>query len=83
MAIDLPPVIPPQLATPAQVSAYSAVSNTAISSVINGTNVRVLGNRYLADADVQDLLGSAKTPAEGIINPVSYTHLTLPTICSV
>ncbi|WP_295870872.1 ShlB/FhaC/HecB family hemolysin secretion/activation protein [uncultured Zhongshania sp.] len=68
MAIDLPPVIPPQLATPAQVSAYSAVSNTAISSVINGTNVRVLGNRYLADADVQDLLGSAKTPAEGIIN---------------
>lgn len=68
MAIDLPPVIPPQLATPAQVSAYSAVSATEISATINGTNVRVLGNRYLSDSDVKGILGAAKTPAEGIIN---------------
>ncbi|CAA0079366.1 Uncharacterised protein [Zhongshania aliphaticivorans] len=68
MAIDLPPVIPPQLATPAQVSAYSAVSAAEVSAVINGTNVRVLGNSYLADADIKSILSSAKTPAEGIIN---------------
>lgn len=68
MAIDLPPVMPPQLATPAQISAYSAVSATEVSATINGTNVRVLGNRYLSDADVKNILSSAKTPAEGIIN---------------
>lgn len=68
MAIDLPPVMPPQLATPAQVSAYSAVSAAEVSAVINGTNVRVLGNSYLADADIKSILSSAKTPAEGIIN---------------
>ncbi|MFT6592221.1 MAG: hypothetical protein ACJAU3_000274 [Zhongshania sp.] len=68
MAIDLPPVMPPQLATSAQISAYSAVSATEVSATINGTNVRVLGNRYLSDADVKNILSSAKTPAEGIIN---------------
>ncbi|MBU0539438.1 MAG: hemin-binding protein [Gammaproteobacteria bacterium] len=68
MAIDLPPVMPPQLATPAQISAYSAVSAAEVSATINGTNVRVLGNRYLSDPDVKNILSSAKTPAEGIIN---------------
>lgn len=68
MAIDLPPVMPPQLATSEQVSAYSAVSAAEISATINGTNVRVLGNRYLAEADVKSILSSARTPAEGIIN---------------
>ncbi|RNL60323.1 ShlB/FhaC/HecB family hemolysin secretion/activation protein [Zhongshania marina] len=68
MAIDLPPVMPPQLATPAQVSAYSAVAAAELSATINGTNVRVLGNRYLADSEVKNILSSARTPAEGIIN---------------
>lgn len=68
MAIDLPPVIPPANADAAYVKAAQSASASVVEANINGTTVRVYGNEHLSDSDLRDLLNSAKTPSEAVIN---------------
>ncbi len=63
MAIDLPPVIPPQLSTQAYYEANYQRDSAVISGVIKGTSVRVLGNRYLSSQQVEQMLSAASLPS--------------------
>ena len=47
------------------------------------TDVIHLAAESHVDNSIENALEFAKTNIIGTINPVSYTHLTLPTICSV
>lgn len=67
MAIDLPPVMPPQLATQSQIEASAQVSEQhIIRAEIAGIAFRVVGNRYLAEAQVIELLDNADSPSAAI-----------------
>lgn len=66
MAIDLPPVMPPQLASQQEINAVAASSAAAVSATIAGIEVRVLGNTLLSAAQLQSVLDRSKTPSEAI-----------------
>ena len=68
MAIDLPPVMPPQLATQEQIQQAERFEGAVVERRINGVLLRVMNAPYLSAEQLQALLAA-----------VSYTHLTLPT----
>lgn len=76
MAIDLPPVIPPEMASRAQIEALKGASGGAITATIGSNSVRVVGNTHLDESEVQELLASAATPAEAVVKLASayYTR---------
>ena len=62
----------------------AALNRTSSAGTRLGTAVNRLGGRFLAGALVGGLFtGGLFAIAQGMISAVSYTHLTLPTICSV
>lgn len=66
MAIDLPPVMPPQLATHIQIEAASQANAEAITAVVAGITVRVVGNQYLSPSQITSILSAAETPSDAI-----------------
>lgn len=66
MAIDLPPVLPPQLATQQQIQWLNEAQPSGISATIGGINVQVVGNRYLSDEQVRELLSKVEAPSDAI-----------------
>ena len=73
MAIDLPPVIPPQAWTSEHVEHAAAKLPVAIYQV-GGYSLHISGNRYLSDQQLDLLMSNAKTPAQAInaINQAYY-----------
>ncbi len=67
MAIDLPPVLPPQLATQSQIeaSAYRDQQQT-VHADIAGITIRVLGNQWLSVSQLRDILSNADSPSSAI-----------------
>ncbi|CAA0079085.1 Uncharacterised protein [Zhongshania aliphaticivorans] len=66
MAIDLPPVMPPQLATHTQIEAATLENAEAITAVVAGITMRVVGNKYLSPAQITSILAAADTPSAAI-----------------
>ncbi|MBW2940747.1 ShlB/FhaC/HecB family hemolysin secretion/activation protein [Zhongshania aquimaris] len=66
MAIDLPPVMPPQLATHVQIEAAAQANAEAITAVVAGITLRVVGNQYLSPAQITAILSAAETPSAAI-----------------
>ena len=66
MAIDLPPVMPPQLASQIQIQAFASNKSPVISAVIGGINIRVVGNTQLSTAQIEALLAEAESPSAAI-----------------
>jgi hypothetical protein len=66
MAIDLPPVMPPQLATHTQIEIAAQTNAEAITAVVAGITMRVVGNKYLSPAQIASLLAAAETPSAAI-----------------
>ena len=59
MAIDLPPVMPPQLATHTQIEAAAQTNAEAITAVVAGITMRVVGNKYLSPTQITAILAAA------------------------
>ena len=55
MAIDLPPIIPPQLSTAERIQAHAAVSGEAIETRVAGFAMRISGNRYLTREQIEQI----------------------------
>lgn len=68
MAIDLPPVMPPQNASTAEIQSIRTSSASAVEEQIQGTRVRVYGNQYLSDTELRALLNEATTPSEAVVS---------------
>ena len=67
MAIDLPPVMPPQLASSAQIAeAEQGTSSSKVEVTVGGIRLQVIGNRYLSNADLRELLLAEATPSAAI-----------------
>ncbi len=67
MAIDLPPVIPPQASTAERIEQVSAnLSQAAYEAEVAGYRLRVSGNRYLSAEQLGQLMSAAKTPAQAV-----------------
>ncbi|WP_269618540.1 hemin-binding protein [Zhongshania sp. BJYM1] len=66
MAIDLPPVMPPQLATHSQIEAATQKNAEAITAVVAGITMRVVGNQYLSPEQITTILSAAETPSAAI-----------------
>ncbi len=66
MAIDLPPVIPPQLSTAERIEAQSSISAGTIQTRVGETPVKISGNRYLTEEQILRLTGASKTPSQAI-----------------
>lgn len=73
MAIDLPPVIPPQAWTAERVEQHAA-AQTAVRYEVGGYTLQISGNRYLSAEQLNLLMANAKTPAQAInaINQAYY-----------
>ena len=52
MAIDLPPVIPPQLSTAERIEAHARISKDVIQTQVGDTPLIISGNRYLTEDQV-------------------------------
>ncbi len=75
MALDLPPVIPPQLSTAERIEAYAPASAvSAFRATIEGRELIVTGNRYLSEEQLRTLTSAAQTPSQAIraINQAYY-----------
>jgi hypothetical protein len=66
MAIDLPPVMPPQLATQQQVEFAKQYQGSYVQRDINGVLLRVQEAPYLSEAQLQAILDSADSPSTAI-----------------
>lgn len=67
MAIDLPPVMPPQLASQAQIAQAEGVqSGSRVEVSIGGIRVQVIGNQHLPEAELRELLAAEATPSAAI-----------------
>lgn len=75
MAIDLPPVIPPQLSTAEKIEERASATGAAIVAEVAGTELRISGNRYLSEAQVRDIAAASKTPSQAIraLNQAYYS----------
>ncbi len=74
MAIDLPPIIPPQLSSADKIEAYASRGAETIDAKIGEVTLRVTGNRHLTEEEIRRLVGAAKTPSQAIraINQAYY-----------
>lgn len=66
MAIDLPPVMPPQLASQQEIQQSGQHAGAVQSRVIDGVELRVLGNTLLSAEQVNAVLAEAKVPSDAI-----------------
>tara|TARA_R110001592_G_scaffold50620_7_gene156459 strand:+ start:9386 stop:11080 length:1695 start_codon:yes stop_codon:yes gene_type:complete len=67
MAIDLPPVIPPQASTAERIEQYAAAQSDSIIDVkIGEYDLRISGNRYLSREQIDLIMTVAKTPAQAV-----------------
>lgn len=66
MAIDLPPVMPPQLATQQQIQQAERTEGAVIERRINGILLRVLDAPYLSAEQLKALLAQAESPSAAI-----------------
>jgi len=67
MAIDLPPVIPPQASTAERIEQYAALQSDSIIDVkIGEYDLRISGNRYLSREQIDLIMSVAKTPAQAV-----------------
>ncbi len=66
MAIDLPPALPPQLATASYYYANYKRDDSVVTGDIKGTTVRIVGNHYLSAEKLQALMAQASLPSEFI-----------------
>ncbi len=74
MAIDLPPVIPPQASTAERIEQHSAsLSQSSYEAVVAGYTLRITGNRYLSVEQLDSLMSAASTPAQAI-NAVNQAY---------
>jgi hypothetical protein len=67
MAIDLPPVIPPQASSAERIEQYAAAQSDAIIDLkIGEYDLRISGNRYLSREQIDLIMTVVKTPAQAI-----------------
>lgn len=66
MAIDLPPVMPPQLATQQQIEQARQYHGSYVERRINGVLLRVQQAPYLSAEQLQQLLSGAASPSAAI-----------------
>ncbi|MGJ8686524.1 MAG: ShlB/FhaC/HecB family hemolysin secretion/activation protein [Spongiibacteraceae bacterium] len=66
MAIDLPPVLPPQLSTAAHIESYRGAAAPYVG-VVNGYELRVTGSHHLTEQELSLIFTAAKTPSQAII----------------
>ena len=67
MAIDLPPVIPPQASTAERIEQYSALQAENIVNVKIGDYALIIsGNRYLSGEQIDLIMSAAQTPAQAV-----------------
>ena len=66
MAIDLPPVMPPQLATQEQIQQAERFDGAVVERRINGVLLRVMNAPYLSAEQLQALLAEADSPSAAI-----------------
>ena len=66
MAIDLPPVMPPQLATQEQIQQAERFEGAVVERRINGVLLRVMNAPYLSAEQLQALLAEADSPSAAI-----------------
>lgn len=73
MAIDLPPVIPPQLAKLEVLEQYASGA-TPYVGIVNGYELRVTGDHHLTDDEMAKIFAAANTPSQAIIlmNSLAY-----------
>lgn len=67
MAIDLPPVIPPQASTAERIEQYAALQRDNIIDVSVGDyTLKISGNRYLSREQIDLIMSAALTPAQAV-----------------
>lgn len=67
MAIDLPPVIPPQASTAERIEQYAALhSDNIVDVTIGDYALRISGNRYLSREQLDLIMNAAQTPAQAV-----------------
>jgi hypothetical protein len=67
MAIDLPPVIPPQAVAVAQLERYASNSGAvSVLAQLGQYRVRISGNRYLSPGQLEEILAGVETPAQAV-----------------
>lgn len=66
MAIDLPPVLPPQLASPQQIEVAGQYQGSYVQKDFNGVLLRVAQAPYLSAEQVQGVLDGADSPSGAI-----------------
>ncbi|MDF1692023.1 MAG: ShlB/FhaC/HecB family hemolysin secretion/activation protein [Zhongshania sp.] len=67
MAIDLPPLIPPQASTAERIEQYSAQHSESVIAVkVGDYDLRISGNRYLTREQIDMIMGAAKSPAQAV-----------------
>jgi hemolysin activation/secretion protein len=75
MAIDLPPVIPPQASTAEKIENYAALNSASvIERNVAGYTIRITGNKYLTEQQIDTIMNAAQTPAQAVnaINQAYY-----------
>ncbi len=67
MAIDMPPAMPPELLPANQVPALiSGLRDSVIVHGMGDYQLRIVGNRYLSEDQVRQVLAAAQTPSQAI-----------------
>lgn len=67
MAIDLPPVIPPQASSVEKIENYAAQTSAALLQYqVAGYTLRITGNQHLQEEQVASLMAAASTPAQAV-----------------
>ncbi|MBB5185852.1 hypothetical protein HNQ57_000111 [Zhongshania antarctica] len=67
MAIDLPPVIPPQASTAERIEQYAALHSDNIVDVnIGDYTLKISGNRYLSREQLNMIMAAAQSPAQAV-----------------
>lgn len=66
MAIDLPPVIPPQESSAEKILQYVPANAAAIRARIHNYELQLTGNRYLDEQEIVALFRKSKSPSDAI-----------------
>ncbi|MEX1670733.1 ShlB/FhaC/HecB family hemolysin secretion/activation protein [Zhongshania guokunii] len=65
MAIDFPSALPPQLTTVEQIVS-TAAAGAPYTGLVNGYELRVSGNHFLNEEELESIFTAAKTPSQAI-----------------
>ena len=66
MAIDFPPALPPHLTTVTEITTAAAGASAPYVGLVNGYELRVTGDHYLSEAELETIFSTAKTPSQTI-----------------